>query len=152
MAALAMFSWLMVFLVVVVFAVLTESILLLYLGFGTAWGISILIVVLHVYLAKLVPERIGHDAENIYYLEKRGHTKKIPFSEIERIDCSRSEKGYIGIRKIDGTDVCLGPGCGGKYGKQLLELYSEWVSQKLGKEAKIKEAKILYHKIYKVDV
>ena len=146
-----MLVWLACLCIGDILAVYTASTFPIYLFFFIGVALFIYWGGMQIYRSKSVPTKVGYDKREVRYVE-RGFTRRIDFGEIERIDCSRSERGYIGIRKIDGTDVYLGPGCGGKYGRQLLELYSEWVSQELGKEAKIKEAKKLYHKIYIVDV
>lgn len=149
--ATAMLLWLMIFFVVSVFAVLANSVLLLYIGFSVAWGVSGLVIALQIYMSKLVPNKVGYDTESIYY-NRTSVTKEIPFSDIERLDCSKSRGGYIGVRKLDGTDVWLGPGCGGTYGRNMLEAYRKWIKKELGKDAEIKESKKLYHKIYVVEI
>ncbi len=143
----------MVFFVTIFVGVLAGSTFVLYFGFGIAWFGAILVAILQLHVSRIVPEKVGYDVENIYYIEKRGVTREINFGEIEKLNCSQPDSGYIGIKKDDGTYVQLGPGCGGRYGKNISELYCNWVKEKLGKHAEIKESKKFWPiKIYEIEI
>lgn len=119
------------------FHTFNTSILYIFLGSGFLGVISWVAPL--VYASKKSPTKVGYDGENIFYVERKGRTKSIPFNEVEKITSSFDETGYVEIWRSDGTETVLAPGVGGTFGRLLLEKYCEWARWSTGKHARILE-------------